>query len=160
MTNKRKYKVALFPCKANPPHVGHIISLLRIKKDYDKIIIDILDKDQLIPVKKSISDLKEIFDNFPGKFDYSTHKISYTKTKSLDNVPKCDVIVTGNRKVARKFEKLGANVRVIDRVPVYRGRYIREAYIKGLKSSKKRSFSFEMMKKKLFIFRNRITKIN
>ena len=51
-------KIALFPCKANPPHLGHILTLLKYKDKYDKIIIDILDVDIAISVDDSIKLLK------------------------------------------------------------------------------------------------------
>ena len=36
-------KVAFFPGKFQPVHLGHIISLMKIYEDYDKIIIGITD---------------------------------------------------------------------------------------------------------------------
>ena len=160
MTNHKKLKVALFPCKVNPPHIGHIITLLRIKEDYNKIIIDILDADLLISAKEAIFMLKEILDNFPDKFEYRTHKISYTKIRNLSKFPKCDVVVTGNKKLYKNLGKLGANVRLVDRVPVYRSRYIREAYIKGLKSKNKKTFSLDSIKNKINSIKKVTTKVN
>jgi nicotinamide mononucleotide adenylyltransferase len=151
MMKNKKIKIALFPCKANPPHIGHIITLLRIKDDYDKIIIDLLDVDLHIKPKKSITIFKQILDHFPNKFEYNIHKVSYTKTKIFDDIPNCDVIVTGNKKVYKNMKKNGLNVKLLERVPIYKGRYIREAYLRGLKIQKYKKLFSKSYKKLVFI---------
>jgi len=43
-------KNVLFPGKFQPPHLGHIITIMRLRKDYNKIIIGITDdKPEVIP---------------------------------------------------------------------------------------------------------------
>ena len=123
--------IALFPCKANPPHLGHIITLLKIKDDYDKIIVDLLDADLLISAEESIEILKQVFDYFPEKFIFTTHKESYGAMKDFSNLPSFDIVVTGNEKIYKNMQKNGFKIRIIERIPSYYGEYIREAYLKG-----------------------------
>ena len=123
--------IALFPCKANPPHIGHIVTLLRIKDDYDKIIIDLLDTDLLISAEESISILRKVLDHFSGKFEYWTHEDSYATLNEFDNLPEFDVVVTGNKKIYENMKKNGFEVKFIERTPSFYGEFIREAYLKG-----------------------------
>ena len=37
------FEVAVFSGKFSPPHTGHILSILKIAKEYDCIIVPILD---------------------------------------------------------------------------------------------------------------------
>ena len=129
--------IALFPCKANPPHIGHIITLLKIKDDYDRIIVDLLDTDLLISTEESIEILKNVLDFFPDKFSFTTHKDSYASIENFDNLPKFDVVVSGNEKVCKNMKRNGFEVRFIERIPSFYGEYIREAYLKGKKLEKK-----------------------
>ena len=99
--------IALFPCKAAPPHIGHIITLLKIKDDYEKIIIDILDTDLLISAEESKHILKQILDHFPGKFLFKTHKESYMTVKKFSELPIFDIIITGNKRVYKNMKKNG-----------------------------------------------------
>jgi len=34
-------KIAVFPCKADPLHVGHLIQIKRLLKEYPRVIVDI-----------------------------------------------------------------------------------------------------------------------
>jgi len=120
---------AVFPCKINPPHLGHIITLLKIKDDYDVIIVDVLDIDLIMSAVESINLIKKVLDFFPNKFEYKTHKVSYALESS--GLLKDNVIITGNKKVYKKLKDEGFEVRFIDRTPIFRGEYIREAYLKG-----------------------------
>lgn len=130
MKKERENKIALFPCKANPPHIGHITTLLRIKDDYDKIIIDILNANRIISTTDAIKIFKKILDNFPNKFEYATHETSYTismKTLPLFFLCEFDTVVSGNKKIIEIFNKHGFETRYIERTPFYCGRTIREA---------------------------------
>lgn len=146
--NQKKQKVALFPCKANPPHLGHILTLLKLKDDYDKIIIDVLDVKLLISADESIVILKKILNYIPGKFEYNKHKRSYIY-EYPEKIPKCDEVVTGNIKLYNKMIKQGINVRLIERTPIYKGELIRKAYNKKslFKNSKDNSFKIKRNKK-------------
>ena len=119
--------VALFPVKANPPHLGHILTLLRIKDDYDKIIISVLDVNLFITPKEVIKIFKKVFDHFPNKFHYFIHQYSFTTKTEFDYLPPYDIIVTANKKVYDNVKKHGINVKLIERTPYYRGEDIRKA---------------------------------
>ena len=53
--------IALFPGKFQPPHLGHITTLMKLYPKYDKIIIGITqDKPEVLSQEKR----KELFDSF------------------------------------------------------------------------------------------------
>ena len=128
--------IALFPCKINPPHIGHIITLLQLMKDYDHIIIDILDCDILIPAEQAISILRKVLDFFPGKFSYIVHKQSYGTATDFQHLPDFDEVVSGNESICDNMKKNHFQVRFIPRTEGYRGEYIREAFLKAKKESR------------------------
>jgi len=137
--------IALFPARMNPPHLGHIITLLNIKNDYDKIIVALTDDDfdgakpTVISTDKKIFTLNEVLKHFP-KYEIVTYEEPFRTRKTFDDLPKFDVVITGSKKVYDAVVKHGLKARLIERTPVYRGTHIREAYQKGLKES---AFGFE-----------------
>jgi nicotinamide mononucleotide adenylyltransferase len=126
--------IALFPCKLDPPHLGHVITLLNIKDDYEKIIIDILDhgEERLISPKEAISTIDQVLKHFPGKFEYRTHRQSYTLPCKFKDLPNFDVVVSGNQVLLDNMHRHGYATRHTKRTPVYQARFIREAYRIGL----------------------------
>jgi len=134
---------AIFPVRANPPHLGHVISLLKIKDDYDKIIIAISDntydgiKPQIIPVEEVRIILNEIFKHYPNKYEIVMSKERFISRKTFDDLPSFDVVVTGNVLSYENMKKQGKKVRFLERTPIYRGSFMREAYIKGMEYEKR-----------------------
>ena len=131
---------AIISMRANPPHMGHILSLFRMKDEYDKIIIAITPsthggkKTQVMPVNEIMDIFTEIFErNFPEKYQVTYSKDDFSTRTKFDDLPKFDVIVTGNKRSFKHMKSIGQNVVWRPRVPGYCGTYIREAYLKELK---------------------------
>ncbi len=121
----RKLK-AFFPVKANPPHIGHILTLLRIKNDYEEIMISVLDINLVISPEYIIEILRTILNNkcYPNKFHFNIHRESFTTRTNFDNLPfnpKKDIIVTGNKKVYDNVKKYKQKARLIKRTPYFEG---------------------------------------
>lgn len=137
--------IAIHPVRANPPHLGHIITLLRIKNDYDKIIVAVSDntydgkKPQIIPQEEVKFILNEVFKHFP-KYEVILSKERFITRTNFADLPKFDIVVTGNKAVYDNMIKNNINVRFIKRTPIYRSRFIRESYERGMKYEK-RNFS-------------------
>ena len=128
---------AIISMRANPPHLGHIRTLLRIKDQYDKIIIAITSsthcgtKTQVMSTDEVMSIFREIFEkHFPEIYKVVYNEYDFCTRTTFDDLPGFDVIVTGNPESYQHMKKLGKNVVWIPRTPGYRGEYIREAYIK------------------------------
>lgn len=119
--------IAFFPVKANPPHLGHILTLLRIKDDYRKIMISVLDVNLFITSKEIIEILKFILNNYPNKFYFNIHKESFITRTNFDELPfdREDIIVTGNKKVYDNVKKYGLKAKLIARIPYYKSADIR-----------------------------------
>ena len=121
----------------NPPHIGHILTLLRIKDRYDKIIVAISDynfegkKSHVMTVDEVFTCLHEILKYFPN-FEIIIHKEPFRKRINFDDLPKFDIVITGSKEVYNNVVKRGLKAKLIKRIPVYRGEFIREAYLKGL----------------------------
>lgn len=99
---------AIFPVKGQPPHIGHILTIVSIYGDYDKIIVHILEEpgkyykeeDFLIPSHEVVDIFKNVFKYMP-KIEVMLDKFSLRDKTSFDDFPPFDVIVTGNK----DFEK-------------------------------------------------------
>lgn len=119
--------IALFPVKANPPHLGHILTLLRLKDRYRKIMISILDVNLFIEPKEIIEILDKVLKYFPQKFYYNIHRQSLSNSdfKELTDKLDFDVVVSGNRKVLDNAIKCGLKADFIERTPYYKGEDIR-----------------------------------
>lgn len=130
---------ALFPGKFQPPHTGHILAIMNVIHDYDKLIISILDneKTRKYPIKPKtiINIFKKIFPDY--NIDYNIHKESLMKKANSYELPSCDVIITSNTEAYKNLKRMGYKVRKTKRVPIYRGELIRKAYLKGMANEKK-----------------------
>lgn len=94
--------VGFFPGKFQPPHIGHIITISKLLKDYNKIIIGITeDEPRIMPREK----VKEIFNTIFEPFIQFSHVDTIlidgilTKRENIDDLPKFDVLLSGNDKV-------------------------------------------------------------
>jgi len=96
---------ALFPIRGQPPHIGHILTLVRIYDEYDKILVRIIatpgkyygSKDFVLPPEKVASIFCEIFKHMP-KIEVIVSKEHLRDMKSIDGSPPFDVIVSGNKR--------------------------------------------------------------
>ncbi len=121
---------ALFPGKFQPPHLGHILTLMKLYEKYDKIIIGITeDKPEVLSQKER----KEIFEavlQHLSKFEVVLIKGTIEHSKSQDNLPEFDVCISGNKKVIDKIKSFGKKAGLIPRSGDYSGTEIRKCQMK------------------------------
>jgi len=136
--------IAIISMRANPPHLGHVRTLFRIKDQYKKIIIAVTPsthggtKTQVVTAEESMSVFKEIFEkHFPDKYEVVYNEYDFSTRTMFDDLPRFDVIVTGNPKSYKHMKKLGMNVIWEPRTPGYRGERIRKAYLEEMKNGNK-----------------------
>jgi len=116
---------AIFPMKGQPPHIGHILTLVRIYDDYDKIILHIVDnpgkhykdEDFIIPPEEVAAIFREVFKYMP-KIEVVVGKKHLRDRTSFDDLPPFDVIVTGNRDFIKEM-KGEKPVRFVPRSKIY-----------------------------------------
>lgn len=96
---------ALFPIRGQPPHIGHILTLVRIYDEYDKILVRIIatpgkyysSNDFVLPPEKVVSIFREIFKHMP-KIEVIVSEEHLRDMKSIEGLPSFDVIVSGNKR--------------------------------------------------------------
>lgn len=126
-------EIAIFPARCQPPHMGHVMTLLREIPKYKKIYVHISDytfegkKPMLIPVKEVMRRLKTIFRYFP-KIEIICGKGFLERTR-FDDLPKFDVVITGDQAVLRRMKLYNIKGRFIRRTRGYSG----AIYRRGLK---------------------------
>jgi len=111
-------KVAFFPGKFHPPHIGHIQTILNIIPNYRKVIIGI---SQDIPEENIISDpkaiegmLKEFFTSFDNVEICAFSGVLVDK-ENADGLPKFDVMISGNLEVLSWANKNKIECQFIER---------------------------------------------
>lgn len=130
-----KGKIAIFPGRFQPPHLGHLLTLMRIYPLYDKIIIVVSEytyggkKNQVIPPKVAQKILEDAFEQLP-KFQVVLSRKGFIERTTFDDLPKFDVVVSGNLALIQHCEKLGIKTRYVKRTKGllgWSGRELREA---------------------------------
>lgn len=128
-------KTAIFPGRFQPPHLGHVLTLMKIYPLYDKIIIAVTSytyggrKKQVLKPRE----VKRIFENvfkYLPKYKVVTVGKGFIERRRFDDLPMFDVVVTGNLETIRRMEKLGVKARYMPRsegVPGWSGIELREA---------------------------------
>ena len=107
--------VALFPGKFQPPHLGHIMTLMQLYPKYDQIIIGITEDgpNVMTPLER-----KKIFEkaleHLP-KFKVVLIKGVLSEAKSLNHLPEFDVCLSGNDKVINRIKSLGKEAKFLPR---------------------------------------------
>lgn len=132
---------AIFPVRANPPHIGHIIAFLKIKKKYDKVIVTVSDNTygELKPSIISSIEVKEILDEVfkhIGGYEIILVNEPFITRTIFDDLPSFDIVVTGNKAVYDNMKKHNIKVELLERTPIYRGKFMRDAYRKGVEYEK------------------------
>lgn len=110
--------VALFVGKFQPPHIGHVMTIVRIYGDYEKIIIGVADFDSFFhPKIFDASDIVKVFQHvfkYMNKIEVVTYKQSLMTLVDLSQFPRFDEVVTGNRELIKAL-KGSVEVRYISR---------------------------------------------
>ena len=96
-----KNRIAIFPGRFQPPHLGHIMTLMRIYGDYDQIIMTVSEniydgaKTQVIPAREVTKILEEVFQYLP-KIRILYIGKGFLERDNYDGLPQFDVLVSGN----------------------------------------------------------------
>lgn len=105
-------KLAFFPGKFQPPHIGHVLTISKILKKYDVIIGISPD----IPRVISQKEVKKLFDViFGNKVQYFLFDDVLTQYTILSDFPNFDVLLSGNDEIVKWAKQLNLFVKKISR---------------------------------------------
>lgn len=95
-------QVAFFPGKFHPPHVGHIQTILNILPKYRRVIIGVSEHHPeggvIATPEDIIETLKSFFTSFNNVEIYKIKGI-LTEKNDISNLPKFDILLSGNQEV-------------------------------------------------------------
>jgi cytidyltransferase-like protein len=109
----------LFSGRFDPPHPGHIASILRLADKYDEVVVMMLDyPDRNFPIEYCGKVFSECIER--EKVKISVNKTHFGKI-SLEEweLFQCDLYAGGNLSVLRHVEKLGIKVHYLERAFEY-----------------------------------------
>ncbi|NQU87008.1 MAG: adenylyltransferase/cytidyltransferase family protein [Mariniphaga sp.] len=126
-------KIAFFPGKFQPVHLGHIISIMEIYEDYDKIIIGITEDNPKILSFEERRDIFQVVFKYLDKFEYFYFDGILSEINNSILLPKYDICVSGNIVVIKKMNELGFSTRYLERSKglYYSGTELRSIHEKG-----------------------------
>ena len=122
---KKQMVTAVFPLRGQPPHIGHIITIVNIYDDYDKIILYVLDnpgkyhspKEFIMPPEEVANIFKKIFKHMP-KIEVIIGSKHFRDATSFDGLPEFDILVTGNEDLIKGL-KIKIPVRFVPRSTIH-----------------------------------------
>ena len=112
--------IALFPGRFDPSHLGHILTIMRIYDDYDKIIVGITDdnygftKPAITTIGERERILKLAFKHLP-KVQVMYIGKGLRIRERFDDLPEFDIVVTANREVLKNMAIHKVRARFIER---------------------------------------------
>ena len=117
MLMKQSRKIAFFPGKFHPPHIGHILTILNILPKYKKLIIGVSED---IPNEKisnpvGIIDTLNLFFNKFNNVEIILIKGVLTKKTNLKDLPEFDILLSGNEAVLIWAKNSGVEASYIPR---------------------------------------------
>ena len=87
---------AFFPGKFQPPHLGHVLTIMGIYNEYDKIIIGVTDDTPRVLEQKVVRNVFEkVFQHLP-KIEVAVIEGVLCLRPSREGLPEFDVLLTGN----------------------------------------------------------------
>ena len=114
-------QVALISGRYDPLHVGHVATIHRLAREFEKVIIVILDyKEREYPAKYVKQILDEILSYSVGNYEIYINTTHFGKiTKEELDVWNFDVYVAGNMQVLKHIESMEYRIKWMDRAYHY-----------------------------------------
>ena len=113
--------VALISGRYDPVHIGHIVTIHRLAREFDRVIVVILDyPEREYPAKYVGQIMTEVLCGSRGSFDICVNNTHFGKItrEELDEWD-FNVYVAGNMQVLKHIESMGYDVKWMDRAYHY-----------------------------------------
>lgn len=108
-----------FSGRFDPPHPGHIASIIRLEKEYGRVDVIILDHaERRHPVQYTVQILTELLEKYNVKIH--SNRIHFGELNDKEwLLYNCDYYASGNMDVLLHMEKLGIKCVYVDRAYDY-----------------------------------------
>jgi cytidyltransferase-like protein len=111
--------IACFSGRFDRPHTGHIVQIMRLGQEFDRVIVPVLDHpDQRYPVQYRVQVLQDILAMAKGNYFVYANKEHFGEI-AKNQCPMFDVYISGNFKCLKHMESLGYKTRYLDRAYGY-----------------------------------------
>lgn len=108
-----KKQIGFFPGKFNPPHMGHFLTIFKLSKKY-KLIVGLTEDIPVnaFPRKLILKTLKELEEYGIKIVEVKGRLIDKT---DITDLPKFDVLLSGNKSVLKWATKMNIKNKYVDR---------------------------------------------
>lgn len=112
--------IALFPGRFQPPHIGHILTLMRLYPLYDEIIVAVTSytfdgkKPHIIEPCEAAGILREVF-RFLPKLKVVCVGKGFIERVNFSDLPRFDVVVSGDPLVLQNMRRFGIKCLYVSR---------------------------------------------
>jgi len=118
---KKSMKIAFFPGKFHPPHLGHLKTLLDLSNKYNKLIVGVSEhkpENVVTTVDNIILILKDLFKNHSNIEVVKIIGVLIEK-EDTEGLPVFDILLSGNESVLSWADSLGLTSEFVDRSDGY-----------------------------------------
>ena len=118
---KKSMKIAFFPGKFHPPHLGHLKTLLDLSNKYNKLIVGVSEhkpENVVTTVDNIIFILKDLFKNH-GNIEVVKIIGVLIEKEDTEGLPVFDILLSGNESVLSWADSLGLTSEFVDRSDGY-----------------------------------------
>ena len=150
ITHGSKLKTAVFSGRFDPPHVGHILTILKLACRYKVVLVVILDYKgrEAVTARKAMNIFNAILSRVENSVILVTinkdHFAKITKRQYYELLVKNNInplkakYFAGNKSVIKRFELLGLNHKFIPRSECYSGTEIRKRMNEQVRTKRKK----------------------
>jgi len=107
--------IAFFPGKFQPPHIGHVLTIVRIYEKYDKIIIGVTEDGPIVMSQKERVDILQDIFKYMERVEIILLPGILTEYEDFKLLPEFDICLSGNKKVVEKISSFGINAKHLNR---------------------------------------------
>ena len=119
--------LCIFSGRFDPPHIGHVVTILRLKRQFPQVLVVVLDyPERRTPICLTVQVLAEVIQGKAKIVVNRTHfaKITQKELKKLSG-GRPFVYAAGNLEVLLHVERLGAKTLYTDRAYPFSARFIK-----------------------------------
>ena len=107
--------IALFPGKFQPPHLGHVLTIVSLYDRYERLLVGVTeDNPAVMPQEDRVETFRRVFQHMP-RIEVVPIAGTLIHYESLEGLPEFDICLTGNPDVIEVVERLGRRCEFVAR---------------------------------------------